>query len=108
MRNSRKKQVKILKKKRRTILITLWVLIFISMTLTMIFGENGFLKYLKLKDVKANRQMEINNMSKDNNEIKVQIDAIKEAKDRGLIEELAREHGLMKEDEIIFQFKSSQ
>jgi len=79
-----------------------------SITFTLILGENGFFKYLKLKGVKTDRKMEINNMIKDNNEIKIQIDALKEAKDKGLIEELAREHGLMKEDEIIFQYKSNQ
>lgn len=108
MRNSRRKEVNAQKKKRRTISFTLWVLAFMSITFTLILGENGFFKFLKLKGVKTDRKIEINNMIKENNEIKMQIDALKESKDKGLIEELAREYELMKEDEIIFQYKNGQ
>jgi cell division protein FtsB len=74
----------------------------------MIFGENGFLRYIRLNSVKAEIQAKIENSERENEELKRQINIIKKKKDPNLIEELAREQGLTQEGEIIFQYEDGQ
>jgi cell division protein FtsB len=105
MRSSRRRQVEAKKKRRRLILSTLGILIVTYLTLTLVFGENGLLRYLELRSVKSEFEAEIRTIERQNEELKRQIEAIKEGKDPNLIEELAREQGLTKEGEIIFQYK---
>ncbi len=107
MRNKRRKHVETQKRIRRTILFTIGILAVIYLSITLIFGENGFVRYLKLKSNKAELQAKIKNIEKQNEEIKGQIEKLK--KDPNTIEELAREQGLTKDkDEIIFNFKSDE
>jgi len=106
MPNKRQKQVELKRKRNRIILLTFGILFFIYLTLSFIFDENGFLRYIKLKSFKKDIQVEINLIKKQNEETKKQIDAMK--KDPNLVEELARGQGLMKEGELIFQFKDEQ
>jgi cell division protein FtsB len=68
----------------------------------LIFGENGFLRYVKLSSTKAALVSEIKGIKRQNEEIKKQIEALK--KDPYLIEELARERGLTREGELIFKY----
>jgi len=69
----------------------------------MIFGENGLLRYLKLRAVRADLQAEIRGIKKQNEEMRKQIEMLK--KDPNLLEELARKQGLTREDELIFKFE---
>lgn len=108
MRNKRRKQVEIQKRRRRTVFFTLGILVVIYLSLSLFFGENGLLKYLKLNSIKEELQVKINSIDKQNEEIKRQIDLVKEGKDPNLIEELAREQGLTQEGEIIFQYEDGQ
>ena len=106
MRNKRKKQVEAHKKIRRSILFTLGILAVIYLSIALVFGEKGFLRYSKLKSNKAEIQAGIRNMERQNEEIKKQIDKLK--KDPNTIEELARDQGLTKDDEIIYNFKPNE
>ena len=107
MRNRRRKQVENQKRIRRNILFTVGILIVIYLSFTLIFGENGYLRYLKLKSNKAELQAKIKNIEKQNEEIKEHIRKLE--KDPNTIEELARDQGLGKgEDEIIFNFKDEE
>jgi cell division protein FtsB len=94
------------KKRMRTIYFTLGVLIIIYFTITLIFGENGLLKYLQLKSVKADIDTEISGIKRRNEEMKRQIEAAKN--DPHVIEELARKHGLMKPGEHVYKFSDEQ
>ena len=107
MRNSRRKEVETKKKRRRGVLFTLGILVVISLTLTLVIGENGFLRYLKLRSNKTELQAKINNLRKENEEIQRQIDMLKKEKNPNLMEELARDQGFTKEDEIIFLYEDN-
>ncbi|GBE06294.1 MAG TPA: hypothetical protein ENG95_02660 [Nitrospirae bacterium] len=106
MRNRRRKEVEAKKRVKRSVFFTLGVLIIIYLFITLIFGENGLLKYIKLEAVKEDVQAEIKGLEKQNEETKKQIEAGRE--DPNLIEELARKQGLTREDELIFKFKDGQ
>lgn len=103
MRNKRRKQVEAHKKIRRSILFTLGILAVISLSIALVFVE---IRYSKLKSNKAEIQAGIKNMERQNEEIKKQIDKLK--KDPNTIEELARDQGLTKDDEIIYNFKPNE
>jgi len=103
VRNRRRKEVEAKKKIKRTVLFTLGILIVIYLFITLIFGENGLLRYIQLKSVRADIQTEIQALKKQNEEIKRQIEEGK--KDPNLMEELARKQGLTREDELIFKFE---
>lgn len=103
MRNRRRKEFEAKKRRKRTVFFTLGILIIIYLLLTLIAGENGLLRYVKLKSIRNGMQAEIRGMKKRNEEIKRQIEAYK--KDPHVIEELARKQGLTREDELIFKFE---
>jgi cell division protein FtsB len=102
----RRKEVQSKKKRRRTIFLTLGILLIIYFSITLVFGENGLLKYWQLKGVNTDVQREIDALKRRNIEIRKQIDAAKE--DSSRMEELARKHGLTKEGELIFRFENEQ
>ncbi len=108
MRNKRRRQVEIQKRRRRTVLFTLGFLIVICVSFTLIFRENGLLRFLELRSVRGDVQAKIYRIDKQNKEIKRQIDLVKKGKDLNLIEKLAREQGLTQKGEIIFQYQDGQ
>ncbi len=103
MRNRRRKKVEIKKRRKRTVLFTIGVLIVIYFFLTLVFGENGLLRYIKLRSIRTESQADIKRLKKQNKETKRQIDALK--KDPDLLEELARKQGLAGDEELIFKFE---
>jgi cell division protein FtsB len=106
MRNKRRKEVESKKRRRRTIFFTFGILLVIYFAITLIFGDNGLLRYLKLKSSRTDIQTEIKGIERRNEEIKRQVEAAK--KDPNMIEELARKQGLTREDEIIFKFEDEE
>lgn len=106
MPNKHKEQVKLRRRIRRIVLSTLWVLIFIYLTLSLIFGESGLLRYIRLKSSTGKLEAQVNLIKRQNEEIKRQIEALKE--DPNLIEEFARQHGLTREGELIFKYEDAR
>ena len=106
MKNVRRKQVTESRKKKRLICVTCGIMVFIYLTLNMIAGDNGFMKYVKLTDVKSELQRETQFLRQQNEDTRSQIEALRN--DPALVEELAREYGLTKEDELIFKFKDEE
>jgi len=102
LRNIRRQQVEDRKKKKQLILLTIGILIFIYLSFTLIFGENGLLRYLKLRSTKNDLVVQIEKIKRQNEEMRREIEALK--KDPNLLEELARQQGLMKEGELIFKY----
>jgi cell division protein FtsB len=78
MRNKRRKEVQSKKKRRRTIILTLGILLVIYFSITLVFGENGLLRYWQLKGVNTDVQREIDALKRRNIEIRKQIDAAKD------------------------------
>ncbi len=106
MRNVRRRQVQQGRKRRRVVFVTFAILLSIYMTVNMIIGENGLLKFMKLTTARDKLLTETAAIKKQNNEIRGRIESLK--KDPGLIEEFAREYGLTKEGEVVFKFEDKQ
>ena len=106
MRNIRHKTVQDNRKKRRLVYVTSGILLFIYLTLNMVVGENGLVKYMKLKAMRSRLQAETLAMKKQNEDANRQIEGLRKEPDR--VEELAREYGLTKKGELIFKFKERE
>ncbi|MBI5025343.1 MAG: septum formation initiator family protein [Nitrospirae bacterium] len=78
-------------------------MLFIYLSFSLIFGERGFVRYLKLKSTRADLQAETKKVQDENEEIKKQVDILK--KDPHAVENFARELGLTKKGEIIFKYE---
>ncbi|MBI4683265.1 MAG: septum formation initiator family protein [Nitrospirae bacterium] len=106
MRNVRRKQVEENRKKRQVVYLTFAILLFVYLTLNMIIGENGLMKFIELKS-EINRMLaETATIEKQNQDVTNRIETLKNNPDG--VEELAREHGLTKKGELIFKFKDQQ
>jgi cell division protein FtsB len=103
MRNLRRQQIKYDRKRKRIIFLTVGVLVSVYLTFTLIAGENGLLRYVELKSVKDSLLAETAMIERQNEEIKNQIETLKNNPE--MIEELAREYGLTKKGEWIFKFE---
>ena len=106
MRNIRKQQVKQRRKARGLVLLTLGILLFVYISLSLVFGDSGLLRYLELKATVNSILAENSKIEEQNKEIDSQIESLK--KDPDLIEELAREHGLTREGELIYKYEEGQ
>jgi cell division protein FtsB len=106
MRNIRRKQLEHRKRIKRLILLTLGIMFFIYLSLSLIFGESGLLRYLELKATTVQLLSEVRSIREQNEEIKRQIEALK--KDPSRMEELAREYGFTKEGEMIFKYEDGE
>lgn len=101
--NLLRKQVVSEIKKRRLIFFTIMLLSFIYLFISVLFGDMGLLKYRELHKTKTRLEKQINEINKENVQLKSQIDSFK--KDPFYIEKHAREEfGLAKPDEYIFQY----
>jgi cell division protein FtsB len=106
MRNVRKKQVSQNRKRNKLIFLTCCVLLFIYLTLNMITGENGLLRYIKLKSIKEELLAETLVIQDQNDDMRDQVESREKAPE--LVEELAREYGMTKEGELVFKFENNQ
>ncbi|MBI5639646.1 MAG: septum formation initiator family protein [Nitrospirae bacterium] len=91
-------------KKRRLIFLTIVILSFVYLTVSLIFGDMGLLKYGELSRTRKNLETQISDISLQNEKIRAQIKLLKE--DPFYREKFAREEfGLAKPDEYIFQYE---
>ena len=90
-------------KKKRFLLLALGF--FLILGLITFFGENGILHLLRLKKEMGGIKEANLQLVKENEELKEEVRKLKQEKK--YIEEIARkELGMVKEDEIIYQFES--
>ncbi|GAB4545193.1 MAG: hypothetical protein Fur0020_14320 [Thermodesulfovibrionia bacterium] len=106
MRNVRKRYLEQRKKIRRLILWTIGGLLFIYITLYLIIGDGGIIKYIRLQSTRDSLLAEINAIKKRNDDIRIDLEKIE--RDESKIEELARERGLSKEGEVILKFEDEK
>ncbi len=106
MRNRRRREVEAKKKRKRTILFTLGILLIIYFSISLIFGESGLLRYLQLQSIKSEIRTEIAALKKQNEDMRRKIEAAQSDVNRK--EELGRKHGFKKEGEIIFKFEDEK
>lgn len=91
-------------RKRRLIFVTFVILSFIYLSISLIFGDMGLLKYIELNRTRTNMEKQLAEISRQNEQIRAQIKLLKE--DPFYKEKFAREEfGLAKPDEYIFQYE---
>ncbi len=103
MRNVRRRQVEQKKKRAHLVLLTFGVLLAVYLTVTLLIGENGFMRYLELKGTRDRLLAENQVLEQHNSNIKSEIENI--ASEPAMIEEMAREYGLTKDGELIYKFE---
>ena len=106
MRNVRRKQVDQNRKRRKVVFLTFCILLSIYLTFSLIFGENGLIRYIKLKSIRDTMMAETIVVKDRNQDMKDQIEAVENEPE--VVEELAREYGLTKKGELIFKFDSQE
>lgn len=101
--NLLRKQVLSEIKKRRLILLTLIILSFIYISISLVFGDMGLFRYIELSRTKKDLEKQVTDISIHNERLKSQIKLLKE--DPFYREKLAREEfELAKPDEYIFKY----
>jgi cell division protein FtsB len=96
-------QVRSEMKKRKLIFVTFFVLCFIYLTISLLFGDNGLFRYRELTRTKENLRQQLVEINEQNEQIKTQIKLFKE--DPFYREKFAREEfGLARPDEYVFQY----
>jgi cell division protein FtsB len=105
MRNVRRRQVQQKKKRAHLVLMTFGILLAVYLTVTLLIGENGFMRYLELKDTRDRLLADNQVLQEHNNSIKSELENIES--EPAMIEEMAREYGLTKDGELIYKFQDS-
>ena len=101
--NLLRKQVVSEIKKKRLIFLTIVVLSFIYLSISLVFGDMGLLRYLELNRTKMNLESQLSEINRQNAQLRTQLKLLKE--DPFAREKLAREeYGLSKPNEYIFKY----
>jgi cell division protein FtsB len=101
--NLLRKQVVSEVKKKRLIFFTVMVLSFLYLSISLLFGDAGLFRYFELNRTKKSLEVQLAEVSRQNEQIRQQIKLLKE--DPFYREKLAREDfGLAKPDEYIFLY----
>ena len=79
-------------------------LVVFSLVISFFFGDKGLVRYMKLRDQKAQLTAEIVSLRTSNEELRKKVQALKT--DPESIELLARERGLVKEGETVYQYEN--
>jgi len=106
MRNVRRKQVDVNRKRRKVVFLTFAIMLSIYLTFSLVFGDNGLIRYIKLKSTRNSMMADTIVVKDRNQDMKNQIEALENEPE--VVEELAREYGLTKKGELIFKFDSKE
>ncbi len=103
-RNLLRKQVYQEKRKQSIFIYFLLIVINLYLLWSLVFDDNGYFKYLNLKEKRLELTNEISLLEKENKQLKKQITQIQE--DPFYMEKLAREQlNLSRPDELVFIFE---
>jgi cell division protein FtsB len=101
--NLLERQVRAEANRNRMIFYTIIVLTFAYLTISLVFGDMGLLKYLEMNKTRKGLEQQITEMHQQNQQLRQQLNSLKE--DPFYREKIAREeYGLSKPDEYIFQY----
>ncbi len=101
--NLLERQVRAEAKKNRMIFYTIIILSFVYLSISLVFGDMGLIKYLELNRTRKNLEKQIAEVHQQNELLRMQLKSLKE--DPFTREKLAREeYGLSKPGEYIFQY----
>jgi cell division protein FtsB len=104
--NKSPKQRELAVKRRKKVLLAAGLSLLFYLVLSFFFGEKGFFRYMKLHRQKAALTAEISALKSSNEELRKEVDSLKTDPDS--IEQLAREQGLAKDGEIIYQYEDGR
>lgn len=82
MRNVRKNQLKSTKKRRHIVYLTVSLLLLVYLTFIIIVGDNGFLRYIKLKSARDKMLVENIVIGQQNKDINTSIESYSTEPDR--------------------------
>lgn len=103
MNNLLRKQVLSEIRKKRLIFLTFIILSFIYLTISLVFGDIGLLRYIEITKTRKSIEKQITDINRQNKQLKSQIKLLKE--DPFYREKLAREEfGLARPGEYIFHY----
>lgn len=91
------------KKTRRVVVASLAALFFFYLLASFFLGERGVVKDVRLRDEKASIEEEVEDLRKSNSELAREVELLKN--DPAYIERLAREQGLVKDGELVYQYE---
>ena len=91
------------RKRKRAFLVFFGCAAVIYLSLSFFLGDKGFVRYVKLRKQKAELVADIAQLKTANDGLNRKVQALKS--DPAYIEELAREKGMAKEGEIIYQYE---
>jgi cell division protein FtsB len=101
--NLLEKQVRAEANRNRMIFYTVIVLSFMYLSISLVFGDMGLMKYLEMNKTRTSLEKQINEVQQQNEQLRQQLKALKD--DPFYREKFAREeYGLSKPDEYIFQY----
>ncbi|MCE5312171.1 MAG: septum formation initiator family protein [Nitrospiraceae bacterium] len=99
-----RQQVAVERKRRGMVFFTIITIALVYLSINLLFGDMGLIKYMELNKNKAKLETEIKSIKTENDAMKQQVSSLKT--DPFYIEKYAREeYGLAKPDEYIFQFQ---
>jgi cell division protein FtsB len=90
-------------KRRRKIALAIGLSFLFYLTLSFFLGEMGFFRYMKLKGQKQALTAEIAELKASNEKLGHKVESLKT--DPDCIEGLAREQGLVKDGEKVYQYE---
>lgn len=92
--------------KRRVVLQTVGGLVLFYLFISFFLGERGVFKDIKLRQERAALKQDMAKLREDNARLTQEIGSLKS--DEEHIEKLAREQGLVKKGEIIYQYEDEK
>ena len=90
-------------RRRGQILLGLGLLFLFYLVLSFFLGEMGFFRYIKLRYQREALTAQIASLRESNTELAARVDALKT--DPDCIERLAREQGMVKDGETVYQYE---
>lgn len=92
---------------RSTLFSKLAILIVVMILGVAMFGEKGVVRLVKLMRERENLAEQVEQLKQENARLKHQIEALRS--DHRYLEQMARkELGMVREDEVVFQFRPAQ
>jgi cell division protein FtsB len=92
---------------KKRLLIVIWLVIFFSLLLCIIWGDRGVIDLYHLQSQSDQLTCIANDLKRENQKLYRNIDRLKN--DLEYIEEIAREElGMVARDELIYQFKGEE
>ncbi len=94
------------RKTRRVVAVSLAALFLFYLMASFLLGDRGVVKDIRLRNEKASLEKEVEELRKANTELTKEVEMLK--KDPAHIERLAREQGLVKEGELVYQYEKEE